>query len=133
MAQDEVRADRWYTKDHEWAKEEGGVVLVGITAYAVDQLGDITLVNIDVKPGATLTAGKAFGTIESVKTLSDLFAPVSGRVERVNAELESRPELVNEDCYDQAWMIAVSPSDKSELAPLLDAAAYTELLKTSGH
>jgi len=133
MAQDEVRADRRYTKDHEWAKEDDGVVLVGITAYAVDQLGDITLVNVDVKPGDTLTAGKAFGTIESVKTLSDLFAPVSGRVERVNAELESRPELVNDDCYGKAWMIAVTPSDKSELEPLLDAKAYTELLKTAAH
>jgi glycine cleavage system H protein len=133
MAQDEVRADRRYTKDHEWAKEEGGLVVVGITAYAVDQLGDITLVNIDVKPGDTITAGKAFGTIESVKTLSDLFAPVSGKVERVNADLETRPELVNDDCYGKAWMIAITPSDKSEIDALLDGPAYTELLKTAAH
>src|SRR5215213_1008155 len=98
MASDEVKTDRRYTKDHEWAKAVGPTVVIGITAFAVDQLGDITLVNLDVKPGDTITAGKAFGTIESVKTLSDLFAPVSGKVERVNTHLETTPELVNEDC-----------------------------------
>jgi glycine cleavage system H protein len=132
MASDDVRSDRKYTKDHEWAKEDGGLIYVGITAYAVDQLGDITLVNIDVKPGDTITAGKAFGTIESVKTLSDMFAPVSGRVERVNKDLESNPEKVNEDCYELGWMIAIAPSG-GELGGLLDSAAYTELLKTAGH
>jgi glycine cleavage system H protein len=130
---EDVRSDRRYTKDHEWAKEDGGRVKVGVTAYAVDQLGDITLVNIDVRPGDTITAGKAFGTIESVKTLSDLFAPVSGRVERVNTDLENRPELVNEDCYEQGWMIVVTPSDEGEMDALLDASAYTDLLKTAAH
>ncbi|KYF80536.1 glycine cleavage system protein H [Sorangium cellulosum] len=133
MASDDVRTDRRYTKDHEWAKQENGQVVVGITAFAVDQLGDITLVNLDVKPGDTITAGKAFGTIESVKTLSDLFAPLSGKVERVNSELENRPELVNEDCYDKAWMIVVSPSDQGELGGLMEPAAYAELLKTAAH
>lgn len=133
MASEEVLADRRYTKDHEWAKFDNGEVLVGITAYAVDQLGDITLVNIDVKPGETLTAGKAFGTIESVKTLSDLFAPVSGKVARVNAALENSPELVNDDCYGKAWMIAVVPSDAAELEALLEAGAYTDFLKTATH
>ncbi|MGK4006397.1 glycine cleavage system protein GcvH [Sorangium sp. So ce1036] len=131
MASDDVRTDRRYTKDHEWAKQEDDRVVVGITAFAVDQLGDITLVNLDVKPGDTITAGTAFGTIESVKTLSDLFAPLSGKVQRVNAELESRPELVNEDCYGKAWMIEIVPSDQGELGGLLDAAAYTEILKTA--
>jgi glycine cleavage system H protein len=129
----DVRTDRQYTKDHEWAIEEGDLVVIGITAYALDQLGDITLVNIDVKPGDTILAGKAFGTIESVKTLSDLFAPVSGKVARVNVHLETRPELVNEDCYGKAWMIAISPSDKGELRALLDHTAYSELLKTAAH
>jgi glycine cleavage system H protein len=133
MASDEVKADRRYTKDHEWAKEEGGSVLVGITAFAVDQLGDITLVNLDVKEGDTLTAGKAFGTIESVKTLSDLFAPLSGKVQRVNGALETKPELVNEDCYGQAWMIAITPDDPGEVQKLLDPGAYTEILKTAAH
>jgi glycine cleavage system H protein len=130
---EDVRTDRRYTKDHEWAKEDGDRVVIGITAYAVDQLGDITLVNIDVKPGETITAGKAFGTIESVKTLSDLFAPVSGRVVRVNSSLETSPEVVNEDCYGKAWMIEVEPSDRNEMTSLLSPEAYTELLKTAAH
>ncbi|WP_433935078.1 glycine cleavage system protein GcvH [Sorangium cellulosum] len=133
MASDDVRTDRRYTKDHEWARQEGDQVVIGITAFAVDQLGDITLVNLDVKPGDTITAGKAFGTIESVKTLSDLFAPVSGKVARVNADLEDRPELVNEDCYGKAWMIEVTLSDQGELGALLEPAAYAELLKTAAH
>jgi glycine cleavage system H protein len=129
----DVRSDRRYTKDHEWAKQDGDEVLIGVTAFAVDQLGDITLVNIDVKPGDTVTVGKAFGTIESVKTLSDLFAPMSGKVERVNHNLETRPELVNEDCYEKAWMISLTPSDTSELGTLLDSDAYNDLLKTAAH
>jgi glycine cleavage system H protein len=133
MASDEVKTDRRYTKDHEWAKSEGDGIRVGITAFAVDQLGDITLVNLDVKPGDTITAGRAFGTIESVKTLSDLFAPVSGKIRSVNGELESKPELVNEDCWEKAWMIDVVPSDPKEVAALLEAGAYRELLKTAAH
>jgi glycine cleavage system H protein len=130
---DEVKTDRRYTKEHEWAKEAGGAVLVGITAYAVDQLGDITLVNIDVKPGDTITAGRAFGTIESVKTLSDLFAPVSGHVEAVNTDLESKPETINDDCYEGGWMIKITPADAGEFGGLLDANAYIELLKNAAH
>ena len=133
MASDNVKSDRRYTKDHEWAQDHEGKVRVGITAFAVDQLGDITLVNLDVKAGDELTAGKAFGTIESVKTLSDLFAPISGKVAAVNAELEARPELVNDDCYDKAWMIEIVPSDAKELDGLLDSAAYAEFLKTAAH
>lgn len=133
MAADDVKSDRKYTKDHEWAKRDGDQVLVGITAFAVDQLGDITLVNIDVKPGDTITAGKTFGTIESVKTLSDLFAPISGKVERINKTLESAPESVNDDCWEKAWMIAVVPADTAELDGLLDAGAYADFLKTAAH
>ncbi len=121
----EVKQDRKYTKDHEWAKNESGEVVIGITAFAVDQLGDVTLVNFDVKPGDTVEAHKAFGTIESVKTLSDLFAPVSGKVTRINTELESRPELVNEDCWDKGWMIAIAPSDPSATgSELFDPEGY---------
>ena len=133
MQSDEVRGDRRYTKDHEWAKHEGGEVLVGITAFAVEQLGDITLVNLDVKVGDVIHAGKAFGTIESVKTLSDLFAPLSGKVARINGALENKPELVNGDCYGEAWMIAIAPADPKELDALLDHAAYAEVLKTAAH
>lgn len=133
MASDDVKADRRYTKDHEWAKDDGADVIVGVTAFAVDALGDITLVNLDVKEGDDVTAGKAFGTIESVKTLSDLFAPLSGKVLRVNAALADKPEIVNEDCWDKGWMIAIRPSDAGELKGLMDADAYRDSLKTAAH
>jgi glycine cleavage system H protein len=129
----DVRGDLHYTKDHEWAATKSDGFEVGITAYAVDQLGDITLVNIDAKVGDAVAAGKTFGTIESVKTLSDLFSPVSGKIVRINGELESKPELVNEDCYGKGWMIAVAPSDAQEKSGLLSPAQYTELIKSEGH
>jgi len=129
----EVKTDRKYTKDHEWAKTDGGELVVGITAFAVDALGDITLVSLDVKVGDRVEAHKAFGTIESVKTLSDLFAPVSGKVARVNGALENSPELVNEDCWDKAWMIAITPDDPNAATGLLDAAGYSAHLEESAH
>src|SRR5688572_7861845 len=130
----DVKDDRKYTKDHEWAKAEGGEVVVGITAFAVDQLGDITLVSIDVKPGAQVEVGKAFGTIESVKTLSDLFAPISGKITRVNAALEEKPELVNDDCWGEGWMVAIEPSEPLDKAQsLLDKAAYQRHLEETAH
>ncbi len=122
-----------YTKDHEWAKVDGNRITVGITAFAVEQLGDITLVNIDVKVGDELTAGKAFGTIESVKTLSDLFAPVSGKVVEVNKDLDGKPELVNEDPYGKAWMIVIETSDPNAAAQLLDEKSYAEHVQASSH
>jgi glycine cleavage system H protein len=127
----ETPADLRYTKNHEWAKEEGGEVVVGITAFAVEQLGDVTLVNVDVRPGDTVSAGKPFGTIESVKTLSDLYAPVDGKVVRVNGELANKAELVNEDCYGKAWMIAIAPSNPAAVGSLLDASGYAEYVRTS--
>ena len=130
MAGNDVRNDRRYTKDHEWAKSEGGEVTVGITAFAVEQLGDITLVNLDVKVGDELAAGKPFGTIESVKTLSDLFAPLAGKVVRINDALTAKPESINEDCYGKGWMVAIAPSDPKGLDALMDANAYGEFLKT---
>ena len=133
MASSDVRADRRYTKDHEWARQDGGEILVGITAFAVEQLGDITLVNLDVKVGDSIELGKSFGSIESVKTLSDLFAPVGGKVVKVNTDLASKPELVNEDCYGKAWMIVVAPAGPAGLDALMDAKAYGEYLKTAAH
>jgi glycine cleavage system H protein len=127
----EVKDDRKYTRDHEWAVTRDAEVIVGITAFAVDQLGDITLVNLDVEVGAQVEAGKAFGTIESVKTLSDLFAPVSGRVTRINSSLADHPELVNEDPWEAAWMIAIAPSG-AEAGALLDPAAYRQYLDEQG-
>jgi len=122
-----------YTKDHEWTNASGNRVTVGITAFAVEQLGDITLVNLDVKVGDEVTAGKAFGTIESVKTLSDLFAPVSGKVVEINKELDSKPELVNEDCYGKGWMVILEASDAASTNQLLDEAAYAEHVKNAAH
>jgi glycine cleavage system H protein len=127
-----VLSDRKYTNDHEWAKQTGTGVEIGITAYAVDQLGDITLVNLDVKEGDSVEAGKAFGTIESVKTLSDLFAPVSGKITRINKDLESKPELVNADCY-AAWMVSIEPNAGSSIDGLLDSAAYEKLVASLDH
>jgi glycine cleavage system H protein len=130
----ETKDDRKYTKEHEWARSEKDELVVGITAFAVDQLGDVTLVGIDVKPGDSIEIGKPFGTIESVKTLSDLFAPVSGVVTRLNAELESKPELVNEDPWGKGWMIAIRPSKlDAEQNSLLDAADYKKHLVASAH
>ena len=128
---DNPPADRRYTKEHEWALPGGGEVTVGITAFAVEQLGDVTLVNIDVKPGDQVAAGKAFGTIESVKTLSDLYCPIGGKVVRVNGELTSKPELVNEDCYGKAWMIAIAPGDPKEVEGLMKQDAYAEFVKSA--
>jgi glycine cleavage system H protein len=125
----EIKDDRHYTSDHEWAREDGAGYVVGITAFAVDQLGDITLVNFDVGVGDTVEAGKTFGTIESVKTLSDLLAPISGKIVRLNDALEDKPELVNEDCWGAGWMIAIEPSAGAE--GLLDAEAYRKLLDES--
>lgn len=122
-----------YTKDHEWTKVDGKRVTVGITTFAVEQLGDITLVNLDVKVGDEIVAGKAFGTIESVKTLSDLFAPVSGKVIELNKELDGKPELVNEDPYGKAWMVVIEATDTSGLGDLLDESAYAQHVKDSAH
>ena len=127
----EVKSDRKYTKDHEWALEKSGEIVVGITAFAVDQLGDITLVNLDVKPGDSVEAHKAFGTIESVKTLSDLFAPISGKITRVNDALVDKPELVNEDCWGEGWMVAIKPD--GDLGDLMDAQAYAKHVEESAH
>jgi glycine cleavage system H protein len=124
-------ADLRYTKDHEWARTSGSEVTVGITAFAVEQLGDVTLVTFDVKVGDSIVEGKAFGTVESVKTLSDLFAPVSGTVLRLNDALTNHPELVNEDCYGKGWMLVLAPSDAGRVGALMDATAYGHHIKST--
>jgi glycine cleavage system H protein len=133
MSATEIKDDRKYTKDHEWAKQDGDDLVVGITAFAVDQLGDVTLISLDVKVGDRVEAHKAFGTIESVKTLSDLFAPVTGVVTRINGDLENQPELVNEDPWGKGWMVAIKPSTPADVEALLDAAAYHTHVKESAH
>ena len=129
---DQVPPELRYTKEHEWVRESGGEIAVGITAFAVEQLGDVTLVNLDVKVGDEVGAGKPFGTIESVKTLSDLYAPVAGKVVRINEALASKPELVNEDCW-KAWMIAIAPADAAGIDALMDAKTYADHVKASAH
>lgn len=124
--------DRKYTKDHEWARREGDLVRVGITSYAVEQLGDVTLVDLPTK-GTKLKAGAHFGDIESVKAVSELFAPVGGEVVEVNAELERTPERVNESPYEAGWMLVIKADKPTELDGLLDEAAYTAFLGTLAH
>lgn len=124
----DVPADLKYTKDHEWARIDGRRVTVGITQHAVDQLGDVTLVGLDVKVGGALTAAKPFGTVESVKAVSDLFAPVTGTLVEVNTSLNSNPEKVNESPYDAGWMVVIEVADASALHDLLDASAYAAYL-----
>lgn len=123
---DEIPDDLRYTKDHEWARKEGGHVVVGITQHAVEQLGDITLVTLpDV--GTEVAKGDAFGDIDSVKAVSELFAPMSGKIVAKNEDLEASPELVNESPYGKGWLVKIDPSQPGELDELLDAAAYAEL------
>jgi len=122
-----VPPDLRYTKDHEWVRKAGDVATVGITAFAAEQLGDIVFVELpDV--GRTLEQSATFGVVESVKAVSDLFAPVGGEVVETNSELAGRPELVNEDPYEGGWMIRVRLADPSQLDGLLDATAYDELV-----
>lgn len=117
-----------YTKEHEWVKTEGEkTVRVGITDFAQSELGDIVFVELP-QVGDTLTAGKPFGSVESVKTVSELYAPVSGKVVEVNQELEGSPELVNESPYEQGWMIVVEIDNPAELEQLLSAEEYQKLI-----
>lgn len=115
-----------YSKEHEWVKEEDGNFRIGITHFAQEELGDIVFVELP-EEGEEITAGESFGSVESVKTVSELYAPVSGKVVEVNEELEDSPEYVNESPYEKAWMIVVEPSDASEIDALLSAEAYDEM------
>jgi len=132
MANVEVKPDRRYTNDHEWAKGDGSEIVIGITAFAVEQLGDITLVNIDVAEGEDVEAGGVFGTVDSVKAVSELFAPIAGKIVRINPDLEDRPELLNEDCYEQGWLVALEPTDAAAVEALLEPEAYIKLCDEQG-
>ena len=124
--------DLLYTKDHEWARvetqSEQKVATIGITRFAVDQLGDVTQVELP-KEGETVKQGEVFGSVESVKAVSDLFAPVTGKVLKVNSPLSDSPEYVNEDPYDEGWMIQVAVTNPADLDHLLDAEAYQAFLR----
>ncbi len=118
-------AELKYTKDHEWVKVEGDIAIVGITEFAQSELGDIVFVEIETE-GEELDREEVFGSVEAVKTVSDLFMPLSGEVIEFNSEIEEKPELVNEDPYGKGWMIKVKMSNPSEIDDLLSADAYKE-------
>jgi glycine cleavage system H protein len=116
-----------YTKDHEWLKLEGNIATVGITEFAQRELGDIVFVDINTV-GKALGANEIFGTVEAVKTVSDLYLPVAGTVSEVNAELEGNPEFVNQDPYGKGWMIKMTVDNPAEVDALLDAAGYKAVI-----
>ena len=117
-----------YTKDHEWIQIEGNIATVGITDFAQGELGDIVYIDVDTLDD-TVAEGDVFGSVEAVKTVSDLFMPLTGEIIAFNEALEDDPELVNSDPYDQGWMIKIKFSDESQIADLLDAVAYESLIK----
>lgn len=116
-----------YTKDHEWVKLEGNIATVGITDFAQHELGDIVYVDINTK-GKALGAEEVFGTVEAVKTVSDLFLPVAGTITEINPLLDSKPELVNSDPYGDGWMVKVTVDNPADVDGLMDAAAYQNLV-----
>jgi glycine cleavage system H protein len=122
-----IPAQLRYTKDHEWISLEGNVATIGITDYAQRELGDIVFVEVDTI-GSALESGAVFGTVEAVKTVSDLFLPVSGTITELNPALSGAPELVNSDPYGEGWMVKMALSDPSQLDGLMDAAAYASLV-----
>ena len=124
----EIPEDLLYTKEHEWIRVDGNKAVVGITDFAQDQLGDVVFVD-PCKPGSQLTKDQAMGVVESVKTVSDLYAPVSGSVTSANKELEAQPELVNQDPYGKGWMIELDISDSAELDALMSSEKYAEFIR----
>jgi len=123
------KSDCKYTETHEWAKQEGDVVVVGVTDYAQHQLGDVVFVELP-SVGKEVSAGKAFGVVESVKAASDVYAPVSGTVVAINEALANQPDLVNKDAFGSGWFIKIKPSNPAELDKLLDAATYQKKIET---
>ncbi len=117
-----------YTKDHEWLNIDGDLAFIGITDYAQQELGDIVFIEVETV-GETLDKEEAFGTIEAVKTVTDMFMPVSGEVLEYNEELSSTPEIINKDPYDLGWVVKIRIANLSELEELLDAAQYKELIE----
>lgn len=122
-----IPADLKYTKEHEWIKVDGNVATVGVTEFAQSELGDIVFVEIETE-GDEIDQNEVFGTIEAVKTVSDLFMPISGTISEVNADLEDAPESVNEDPYGKGWMVKIEMSDTSQLEELMTAEAYKEMI-----
>lgn len=119
-----------YTKEHEWAKLQGSTIVIGVTSHAQESLGDVVYVELP-KVGATLTQGQPFGVIESTKAVSELYAPLTGKVVKVNDELQNAPQTVNQDPYEAGWIVEIEPSDKKQLDALMDADAYEKLLAST--
>lgn len=122
-----IPADLKYTKDHEWVKIEGDIATIGITDFAQSELGDIVFVEVDTE-GEALSAGDVFGTVEAVKTVSDLFMPIAGTVETINEGLEDNPEVVNQDPYGEGWMVKIKLEDGAALDELLGADDYKQVI-----
>ena len=127
-----VPADLKYTPEHEWARKEGERIRVGITAFAQSELGDVVFVELP-RAGAKVSQRQSFGVVESVKAVSDLFAPISGEVVEVNGALAKAPETVNQDPYGQGWMVVIKPSNAAEWDQLLTSVQYEELIAQGGH
>jgi len=121
-----------YSKDHEWVKVEGSKVTIGITDYAQSQLGDVVFVELP-ELGSEVAASAGFSVVESVKAVSDIYAPVSGKVIEINEALADTPEIVNQSPYDEGWIVVLEISDPAELSELLDSEAYAQLLAEGGH
>lgn len=115
-----------YTKDHEWVRIEGDIAFIGVTDYAQNELGDVVFIEVETV-GETLEKEEAFGTIEAVKTVSDMFMPVNGEILEFNEQLESSPELVNKDPYGEGWIVKMKAENMDDMAELLDVAQYKEL------
>ena len=122
-----IPADLKYTKDHEWIKFDGDIVTIGVTDFAQKELGDIVFVEVDTE-GETLSAGDVFGTVEAVKTVSDLFMPLAGTVDSFNPNLEDSPEVVNQDPYGEGWMVKIKIDDNTNTSELLSADQYKEVI-----
>jgi glycine cleavage system H protein len=121
-----------YSKDHEWVKVEGKVAIIGVTDFAQSQLGDVVFVELPDESG-TVKVGDGFSVIESVKAVSDIYAPVSGKIVKVNQALTDAPDLINQEPYGEGWIVVIEMSDSSELDDLLDSDAYAQLVAEGGH
>ena len=124
--------DRRYTREHEWVKVDGDIATVGITDFAQSELGDVTYVEVP-QVGQQVGQGESFGVVESVKAVSDVYAPVSGEIVEVNSALEAQPELINSSPFEDAWLIKIRVSDPGQLESLLDAEGYQQHVQATGH
>jgi len=131
LADYEIPEDLHYSSDDEWVRQDDELVVIGVSDYAQDQLGDIVFVELP-EVGAEVVKGESFGVIESIKAVSDLFAPVSGTVAAINEELEGQPEIVNQDCYGSGWLIALGHTNAADLEALLVAKAYQQHIEERG-